>query len=144
MNKTTQRIFRNAVDHIDYTFDSLQFWEFTIKHSRGWDKILKDDRRIWMISDWVVFINSILERIRFNIAVKKNLQTICDFYERIIEAKKEKIDTHEKEIKEIEWENETLKKENEDLKEKIAKAVCDDIEESSPKRRNRSALSSIK
>ena len=125
--KKAQKIFKNAVSHMWYTFDNVQIWDYIIEYSRRGLCLFRETKRIWVIVDWVVYINSFIEKFRFNMAIKNNIQSICDFYENIIKSKEERIKNKEKEASDLKEENTELKEKIEDLENKLSNSLAEKI-----------------
>lgn len=147
MDRQTQKILNIALDSIRGTWEAqITLWEFMIKY-RYWDiSITKDSEKIWIIQDWIIYINNLFKRFQFLKAISKNYWQFADVISKRVSELKDKQDKIKREKRESERKQEEaekkveqLEKQVDDLQDKLAKVIVDvsiEDEPQKPKRRN--------
>ena len=78
MKKTTQELLKFAFERMDYQERTLKIWDYKITYFYGGSEIGKERKKIWVVVEGEVYINSFFERFLFWRPVEKNLSNIID------------------------------------------------------------------
>ena len=81
MKKTTQKLFRLALDKLNYEEKKLTFGNYEIIRDYP-SYILKNGTKVGVVSQGQVFMNSFWEKFLFLRAVEANIGEISDFFEK--------------------------------------------------------------
>lgn len=81
MRTTTQKLFRLALDKLNYEEKKLTFGNYEIIRDYP-SYILKNGTKVGVVSQGQVFMNSFWEKFLFLRAVEANIGEISDFFEK--------------------------------------------------------------
>ena len=120
-----EKILKLAIDNLQYN-EWINLWEYTIKNEFKWKFIYKNDKAIWIIADWVVYINWRFKRSNFEVAVANNSNSLIEFIERkLANIKIENMDI-KSELARMESKNIELEKKIQDKAVEDAKTFLND------------------
>lgn len=119
------KILKLAIKNLKFC-EWINLWEYTIKHDYNWNLIYKDSEKIWIFHEDKYFINGILERWKFESAIKKNQSSLIDLIEKKFEEAKKKIIDIDSEKTRLEATNIELRKKLEDKAVEDAKTFLND------------------
>ena len=117
------KLLKLALDNLKYN-EWINLWEYTIKNEFKWQFIYKNEKVIWMLSDWEYYINWLFRRISFELALKDNENSIIEFLDRKFDQQKEKIMNLESERTRLEVKNIELEKK---LQDKVVENTINDL-----------------
>lgn len=120
MKKTTQKLFRLALDKLNYEEKKLTFGNYEIIRDYP-SYILKNGTKVGVVSQGQVFMNSFWEKFLFLKAVEANIGEISDFFEKYTTRL-------EKERDDLTTEKRKLSEKVKELEEKLASAVAEKVD----------------
>lgn len=120
MRTTTQKLFRLALDNLNYEEKKLTFGNYEIIRDYP-SYILKNGTKVGVVSQGQVFMNSFWEKFLFLKAVEANIGEISDFFEKYTTRL-------EKERDDLTTEKRKLSEKVKELEEKLASAVAEKVD----------------
>lgn len=120
MRTTTQKLFRLALDKLNYEEKKLTFGNYEIIRDYP-SYILKNGIKVGVISQGQIFMHSFWEKFLFLRSVESNIGEISDFFERYttrLETDRNNLDSEKRKL------SEKVK----ELEEKLASAVAEKID----------------
>ena len=120
MRTTTQKLFRLALDKLNYEEKKLTFGNYEIIRDYP-SYILKNGTKVGVVSQGQVFMNSFWEKFLFLKAVEANIGEISDFFEKYTTRL-------EKERDDLTTEKRKLSEKVKELEEKLASAVAEKVD----------------
>jgi|GEM_PF-1936202 hypothetical protein len=120
MKTTTQKLFRLALDKLNYEEKKLTFGNYEIIRDYP-SYILKNGTKVGVVSQGQVFMNSFWEKFLFLKAVEANIGEISDFFEKYTTRL-------EKERDDLTTEKRKLSEKVKELEEKLASAVAEKVD----------------
>ena len=117
------KLLKLALDNLKYN-EWIGLWEYTIKNEFKWQFIYKDEEVIWVIADWVIYINWFFKRTAFENALFKYDYCLIEFLDRKFDHQKEKIMNLESEKTRLEVKNMELEKK---IQDKVVESTINDL-----------------
>ena len=117
------KLLKLALDNLKYN-EWINLWDYTIKNEFKWQFIYKNEKVIWMLSDWEYYINGLFRRTSFELALKDYENSIIEFLDRKFDQQKEKIMNLESERTRLEVKNIELEKK---LQDKVVENTINDL-----------------
>ena len=120
MRTTTQKLFRLALDKLNYEEKKLTFGNYEIIRDYP-SYILKNGIKVGVISQGQIFMHSFWEKFLFLRAVEANIGEISDFFEKYttrLETDRNNLDSEKRKL------SEKVK----ELEEKLAQSVASTID----------------
>ena len=120
MKKTTQKLFRLALDKLNYEEKKLTFGNYEIIRDYP-SHILKNGIKVGVISQGQIFMHSFWENFLFLRAVEANIGEISDFFEKYttrLETDRNNLDSEKRKL------SEKVK----ELEEKLAQSVAEKVD----------------
>ena len=120
MRTTTQKLFRLALDKLNYEEKKLTFGNYEIIRDYP-SYILKNGIEVGVISQGQIFMNSFWEKFLFLRAVEADIWEISDFFEKYTTRL-------EKERDDLTTEKRKLSEKVKELEEKLAQSVAEKVD----------------